>query len=156
MNGFGVTFAEASPLAEKNLEIAEALWAKAMEGPEVVIDNGPYQGKVLGSVPDQGKLMYVIRKIHSLEYFGTASNYVIEIVAAIGGKLDVIMLPKVEGAWDIHYLDQLLAQLEARVGTPLLVRRRRGVEPTPAGETLLEHLQTHTSRHARLTFLMQS
>ena len=46
-----------------------------------------------------------------------------EIVAAIGGKLDVIMLPKVEGAWDIHYLDQLLAQLEARhaVKKPILI-----------------------------------
>jgi len=39
---------------------------------------------------------------------------VTEIVAAVGDKLDVIMLPKVEGPWDIHYLDQLLAQLEAR------------------------------------------
>ncbi len=39
-----------------------------------------------------------------------------QTVAAIGNKLDVIMLPKVEGAWDIHYLDQLLAQLEARHG----------------------------------------
>ena len=37
-----------------------------------------------------------------------------EIVGAVGDKLDVIMLPKVEGAWDIHYLDQLLAQLEAK------------------------------------------
>jgi malyl-CoA/(S)-citramalyl-CoA lyase len=46
-----------------------------------------------------------------------------EIVAAIGDKLDVIMLPKVEGAWDIHYLDQLLAQLEARhaVKKPILI-----------------------------------
>src|SRR5258708_26257386 len=32
-----------------------------------------------------------------------------EVVAAVGQKLDVIMLPKVEGAWDIHYLDQFLA-----------------------------------------------
>src|SRR3974390_3813405 len=39
---------------------------------------------------------------------------VIEIVAAVGQKLDVIMLPKVEGPWDMHYIDQLLAQLEAR------------------------------------------
>ncbi|WP_417668540.1 HpcH/HpaI aldolase/citrate lyase family protein [Roseibium sp.] len=39
-----------------------------------------------------------------------------EIVPAVGDKLDVIMLPKVEGPWDIHYLDQLLAQLEARAG----------------------------------------
>jgi malyl-CoA/(S)-citramalyl-CoA lyase len=46
-----------------------------------------------------------------------------EIVAAVGAKLDVIMLPKVEGAWDIHYLDQLLAQLEAKhaVKKPILI-----------------------------------
>ncbi|HUC49995.1 MAG TPA: CoA ester lyase [Xanthobacteraceae bacterium] len=48
---------------------------------------------------------------------------VTEIVAAVGHKLDVIMLPKVEGPWDIHYLDQLLAQLEARHGVkkPILI-----------------------------------
>jgi malyl-CoA/(S)-citramalyl-CoA lyase len=46
-----------------------------------------------------------------------------EIVAAVGDKLDVIMLPKVEGPWDIHYLDQLLAQLEAKhqVKKPILI-----------------------------------
>jgi malyl-CoA/(S)-citramalyl-CoA lyase len=46
-----------------------------------------------------------------------------ELVAAIGNKLDVIMLPKVDGVWDIHYLDQLLAQLEARheVKKPILI-----------------------------------
>src|SRR5215471_13587897 len=46
-----------------------------------------------------------------------------EIVANVGNKVDVIMLPKVEGAWDIHYLDQLLAQLEARhsVTRPILI-----------------------------------
>ena len=46
-----------------------------------------------------------------------------EIVAAAGNKVDVIMLPKVEGPWDIHYLDQLLAQLEARNGVqrPILI-----------------------------------
>jgi malyl-CoA/(S)-citramalyl-CoA lyase len=45
------------------------------------------------------------------------------LVAAIGNKLDVIMLPKVDGPWDIHYLDQLLAQLEARhaVKKPILI-----------------------------------
>ena len=47
----------------------------------------------------------------------------VEIVAAVGSKLDVVMLPKVEGAWDIHYLDQLLAQLEAKyaVTKPILI-----------------------------------
>jgi malyl-CoA/(S)-citramalyl-CoA lyase len=39
---------------------------------------------------------------------------VVEIVGEVGGELDVIMLPKVEGPWDIHYLDQLLAQLEGK------------------------------------------
>ena len=48
---------------------------------------------------------------------------VTEIVGAVGDKLDVIMLPKVDGPWDIHYLDQLLAQLEARhqIKKPILI-----------------------------------
>lgn len=37
-----------------------------------------------------------------------------EIVSAVGHKIDVIMIPKVEGPEDIHYVDRLLAQLEAR------------------------------------------
>ncbi len=45
------------------------------------------------------------------------------LVTEIGDALDVIMLPKVEGAEDIHYADRLLAQLEARAGLtePLLL-----------------------------------
>jgi malyl-CoA/(S)-citramalyl-CoA lyase len=48
---------------------------------------------------------------------------IVEIMAAVGEKLDVIMLPKVEGPWDIHYLDQLLAQLEAKyhVRKPVMI-----------------------------------
>ncbi|MBJ7544931.1 HpcH/HpaI aldolase/citrate lyase family protein [Rhodomicrobium udaipurense] len=48
---------------------------------------------------------------------------IVEIVAAVGDKLDVIMLPKVEGPWDIHYLDQLLAQLEAKhnIKKPIMI-----------------------------------
>nr|WP_194956438.1 CoA ester lyase [Aeromicrobium phoceense] len=41
---------------------------------------------------------------------------IITLVTEIGDKLDVIMVPKVEGAQDIHYVDRLLAQLEARAG----------------------------------------
>jgi len=46
-----------------------------------------------------------------------------EIVAAVGNKLDVVMIPKVEGAWDIHFVDQFLALLEARhqVHKPILI-----------------------------------
>ncbi|GAA3434613.1 HpcH/HpaI aldolase/citrate lyase family protein [Kutzneria kofuensis] len=45
------------------------------------------------------------------------------LVTEIGDKLDVIMVPKVEGAEDIHYVDRLLAQLEAKAGLtrPILV-----------------------------------
>jgi len=41
---------------------------------------------------------------------------VTRIVTEVGDKVDVIMLPKVQGPWDINYADQLVAQLEARAG----------------------------------------
>ena len=46
-----------------------------------------------------------------------------QLVESIGNKLDVIMVPKVEGPEDIHYVDRLLAQLEAKHGVtrPILV-----------------------------------
>ncbi|HUG83372.1 MAG TPA: aldolase/citrate lyase family protein, partial [Euzebya sp.] len=42
-----------------------------------------------------------------------------DLTAAVleaGEALDVIMIPKVEGPEDIHYVDRLLAQLEAKAG----------------------------------------
>ncbi|MEO6571349.1 MAG: CoA ester lyase, partial [Ilumatobacteraceae bacterium] len=49
-----------------------------------------------------------------------------DLTAAVleaGAALDVIMIPKVEGPEDIHYVDRLLAQLEATAGLsePLMV-----------------------------------
>jgi malyl-CoA/(S)-citramalyl-CoA lyase len=45
------------------------------------------------------------------------------LVSAIGDRLDVVMVPKVQGAEDIAYVDRLLAQLEAKAGLdrPILV-----------------------------------
>ncbi len=45
------------------------------------------------------------------------------LMAEVGDRLDVVMLPKVQGPFDIHYLDQLLAQLEARhrIGRPVMI-----------------------------------
>ena len=43
-----------------------------------------------------------------------------------------------------------LAQLEDTVGTPLLVRKRHGVAPTPAGETLLEHARSMLMSASRI------
>ncbi len=38
------------------------------------------------------------------------------LVGEVGDKLDVVMVPKIEGDWDIHFVDQYLALLEARHG----------------------------------------
>ncbi len=45
------------------------------------------------------------------------------LLGEIGDRLDVVMVPKVEGDWDIHFVDQYLALLEARHGLkkPILV-----------------------------------
>ncbi len=75
----------------------------------------------IGKNIDLGSTQLWVR-INSLE-----SPWVLDdittLVTEIGDKLDVIMVPKVEGAWDIHYIDRLLAQLEAKAGIkrPILV-----------------------------------
>ncbi|HTE76747.1 MAG TPA: CoA ester lyase [Xanthobacteraceae bacterium] len=68
-----------------------------------------------------------------------------EIVGAVGHKLDVIMLPKVEGAWDLHYLDQLLAQLEAKHGVkkPILIH---AILETAEGVNNVESIATASPR----------
>ncbi len=48
-------------------------------------------------------------------------------------------------------ISKRMALLEASVGTPLLVRKRRGVEPTSAGETLLEHARSMLASAERIT-----
>ena len=47
MIGFGVNYKDAGAIADKNLALAEELWAKHMDDPAVEIDNGPHQGRVL-------------------------------------------------------------------------------------------------------------
>jgi malyl-CoA/(S)-citramalyl-CoA lyase len=70
---------------------------------------------------------------------------VVDIVAAVGDKLDVMMLPKVEGPWDIHYLDQLLAQLEARhqVRKPIFIH---AILETAQGVNNVEAIATASPR----------
>jgi malyl-CoA/(S)-citramalyl-CoA lyase len=63
---------------------------------------------------DLGAAQFWIR-INSLDS-PWALDDIITAVTEIGDVLDVIMVPKVEGAEDIHYIDRLLAQLEARAG----------------------------------------
>jgi hypothetical protein len=46
-----------------------------------------------------------------------------QIIGAVGNKLDVIMIPKVEGPWDIHFVDQYVSLLEAKysIRKPILL-----------------------------------
>lgn len=48
---------------------------------------------------------------------------VTDLVTQAGERIDVLMLPKIEGPEDIHYVDRLIAQLEARASLqrPVLV-----------------------------------
>jgi DNA-binding transcriptional LysR family regulator len=52
-------------------------------------------------------------------------------------------------------ISKRLAQLEDTVGTPLLARKRHGVVPTPAGQTLLEHARSMLDSAARIERDMQ-
>src|SRR3954452_23604726 len=73
------------------------------------------------------------------------------LVTEIGDVLDVIMVPKVEGAWDIHYVDRLLAQLEAKAGVkrPILVH---ALLETSLGVTNLEEIATASPRMQGMSF----
>jgi malyl-CoA/(S)-citramalyl-CoA lyase len=68
-----------------------------------------------------------------------------QIVGEIGHKLDVVMVPKVEGPWDIHYVDRLLAQLEARAGLerPILLH---AILETAQGVANVEAIATASPR----------
>ena len=74
-----------------------------------------------------------------------------ELVTEIGDKLDVIMVPKVEGAWDIHYVDRLLAQLEAKAGLerPILVH---AILETAQGVVNVEEIATASPRMQGMSF----
>jgi malyl-CoA/(S)-citramalyl-CoA lyase len=74
-----------------------------------------------------------------------------QVIAAIGDRLDVVMIPKVEGAWDIHYVDRLLAQLEAKAGLdrPILVH---AILETAQGVTNLEEIATASPRMQGMSF----
>ena len=74
-----------------------------------------------------------------------------ELVTEIGDKLEVIMVPKVEGPWDIHYVDRLLAQLEAKAGLdrPLLVH---AILETSLGVVNVEEIATASPRMQGMSF----
>ncbi|SFL90098.1 PepSY-associated TM helix domain-containing protein [Rugamonas rubra] len=54
---------------------------RGADGARVVVFVDPYRGKVLGSLPDKGGVSGVVRRLHSLSYFGTLANGLIEMAA---------------------------------------------------------------------------
>ena len=73
------------------------------------------------------------------------------VVTEIGHKLDVVMIPKVEGPWDIHYVDRLLAQLEAKakLDRPILVH---AILETAQGVVNLEEIACASPRMQGMSF----
>ncbi|WP_085035686.1 PepSY-associated TM helix domain-containing protein [Ensifer aridi] len=72
--GTAVKFTDpASPTASAEITVSTGTEGKLA----VYVD--PYSGKVLGSLPDRGTLMWTIRYLHSLKYFGTFTRALIEI-----------------------------------------------------------------------------
>ncbi len=73
------------------------------------------------------------------------------LVTEIGDRLEVVMIPKVEGPWDIHYVDRLLAQLEARaeLNRPILIH---AILETAQGVTNLEEIAAASPRMQGMSF----
>jgi malyl-CoA/(S)-citramalyl-CoA lyase len=75
----------------------------------------------------------------------------LRLVGEIGDRLDVIMVPKVEGPWDIHYVDRLLAQLEAKhsLSQPILVH---AILETALGVANVEEIAAASPRMQGMSF----
>ncbi|MBU6337059.1 MAG: CoA ester lyase [Acidobacteria bacterium] len=103
----------------------------------------------IGQTADLGSTQLWTR-INSLE-----SPWVLDdlttLVTEIGDRLDVIMVPKVEGDWDIHYVDRLLAQLEAKAGLdkPILVH---AILETALGVANVEEIAYASPRMQGMSF----
>ena len=73
------------------------------------------------------------------------------LVSEAGNQLDVIMIPKVEGPWDIHFVDRYLALLEAKhaVRRPILVH---AILETALGVTNVEEICAASPRMQGISF----
>src|SRR5436190_1726120 len=89
-------------------------------------------------------------RVNSLESPWVLDDF-LRLVTEIGEVMEVIMVPKVEGPWDIHYVDRLLAQLEAKAGLerPILVH---AILETAQGVVNLEEIATASPRMQGMSF----
>jgi malyl-CoA/(S)-citramalyl-CoA lyase len=103
----------------------------------------------IGSTVDLGDTALWTR-VNSLDS-PWALDDLLRLVGEIGDRLDVIMVPKVEGAWDIHYVDRLLAQLEGKHGIrrPILVH---AILETAQGVANVEEIAQASPRMQGMSF----
>jgi malyl-CoA/(S)-citramalyl-CoA lyase len=89
-------------------------------------------------------------RINSLESPWVLDD-VTQLVTEAGNRIDVLMVPKVEGPWDIHYMDQLLAQLEAKAGItrPILIH---AILETAQGVVNVEEIAAASPRMQGMSF----
>jgi len=76
---------------------------------------------------------------------------IVEVVSGAGANLDCLMIPKVEDAATLHFVDHLLTQLERRLG----IGHRIGIEAqieTAMGTLNLREIATATPRVETLIF----
>jgi malyl-CoA/(S)-citramalyl-CoA lyase len=75
----------------------------------------------------------------------------LRLVGEVGDRMEVIIVPKVEGPWDIHYVDRLLAQLEARhhLKRPILIH---ALLETAQGVTHVEQIAAASPRMQGMSF----
>ncbi len=76
---------------------------------------------------------------------------VTELVSEAGNRIETFMLPKVQGPWDIQFLDQLLALLEAKHGLqqPILIH---AILETALGVVNVEEICAASPRMQGISF----
>ena len=79
LNAYPGTAAKYLPPASPDAS-AEVV-VKTTAGPKLSVFVNPYDGRVLGDIPDKGTVMGIVRQIHSLAFFGPIANGLIEIAA---------------------------------------------------------------------------
>jgi len=77
---------------------------------------------------------------------------VIEVVEAAGGKIDVMVVPKVHEAADVLFADRLLTQIEQNIGLPVGRIRLEVLIESAKGVLNAEQIAASTPRLAGLIF----
>ena len=77
---------------------------------------------------------------------------VIEVVEAVGSRIDVIVLPKIQEASDVLFTDLLLTQIEQNIGLPIGRIRLEALIESAKGVLHAEQIAASTPRLAGLIF----